>query len=105
MEEFLEDLNEAFDEDQFIEAAPYLHRQFLLYIDYFQRQLFYHQRYVSYLITHVEDVSNNIYPTRLKADVAQANDALKALNLRLGALRERTTTVLEMVLLSNKSPF
>lgn len=73
-----------------------MHREFILYIDFFQRQLFYHRRYVAYLITHAVNIDRYIIPTLFHADISQENDALQVLDLRLKAVRERTTTVLEM---------
>jgi hypothetical protein len=40
--------NENYDDEDFVKSATFLHRYFLLSIDYFQRQLFYHERYVTY---------------------------------------------------------
>ncbi|KAL9100917.1 MAG: hypothetical protein Q9163_003777 [Psora crenata] len=97
MEDFLEDLIECFDEEEFIEAAPYRHREFLPYIDYSRRQLFYHQRYLSYLVSHAEDI-RCIYPSRFRPDMLQEGDALKVLDSRLMAIRDRTTTVLDMII-------
>ncbi|KAL9608166.1 MAG: hypothetical protein Q9167_006986 [Letrouitia subvulpina] len=97
MEDFLEELDEAFDDDKIITIAPYLHRTFVSYIDFFQRQLFYHARYVSYLLNHTGD-SKCIYPEKFRPDISQENDALKVLDIRLKALRNRTMTMLEMIL-------
>ena len=68
----------------------------MLYIDYFHRQIFYHQRYASYLITHAED-PRCMYPSAFKPDISQERDALDVIHDRLRALRERTTAILDMV--------
>jgi hypothetical protein len=39
--------NENFDDQEFIDAVELLHGHFLLSIDYFQRQLFYHERFLT----------------------------------------------------------
>ena len=98
LETFLEDMNENLDDDEFIAAAGFLHRQYLLSIDYFQRQLFYHERYVTYLISHVKSKDTNIVPSIFMPDFIQEGDALKVVGLRLNALRMRTTAFLDMIL-------
>jgi hypothetical protein len=79
-------------------AASYLHRQFLLNLDIFQRDLFYHRRYVGYLIQHKDNLERFIVPTMFLQDLQQEEGALVVLDSRLKAIRVRTTTVLEMVL-------
>ena len=76
-----------------------MQRQFLLSLDTFQRDLFYHRRYVSYLITHKHDVLRErfIVPTAFKHDLEQEENALAVLDSRLKAIRHRTTSMLEMV--------
>lgn len=98
LETFLEDINETFEDQEFIDSAGFLHRQYLLSIDYFQRQLFYHERYVTYLIGQVTSQESNIIPTVFRPDFIQEGDALKVVGLRLNALRQRTTAVLDMIL-------
>ena len=80
-----------------MEAAPYLHRQFLLSIDIFQRDLAYHRRYVNYLMSKTTNPDRYIAPSIFLADLSQENNALSVLDNRLKAIRERTTTILEMV--------
>ena len=89
--------NENFSDEKFMAAAPYLHRQFLLNLDIFQRDLFYHGRYVAYLIDHKSDPERYIVPTIFVEDLRQEENALSLLDSRLKAIRERTTTILEMV--------
>ena len=78
-------------------AAPYLHCQYLLSLDIFQRDLFYHRRYVTYLIGHKSNLDRYIVPTVFVEDLCQEENALSVLDSRLKAIRERTTTILEMV--------
>jgi hypothetical protein len=78
-------------------AAPYLHRQFLFSLDIFQRDLFYHRRYVTYLIGHQSNPDRYIVPTIFLEDLRQEENALSVLDSRLKAKRERTTTILEIV--------
>ncbi|KAK3171563.1 hypothetical protein OEA41_003647 [Lepraria neglecta] len=96
MEDFLEDFMESFDDAKMLKVAPQIHREFLLNVHFFQRQITYHQRYVSYLINHAQD-TRLIYPTRFKLDMSQENDALMVLNSRLKAVIDHTTAALEMV--------
>ena len=79
-----------------LKVAPQIHREFLLNVHFFQRQITYHQRYVSYLINHAQD-TRHIYPTRFKSEMSQENDALMVLNSRLKAVIDHTTAALEMV--------
>ncbi len=92
--------NENFEDEEFIDAAPFLHRQFILNIDYIQRQLFYHRRYVTYLIGPATHPETNIMPSIYLQDLVQESDALGFVDLRLKALRDRTTSVLDMVSLT-----
>lgn len=101
LETFLEDMNENLDDDEFIAAAGFLHRQYLLSIDYFQRQLFYHERYITYLISQMKIQDPTLVPSVFKPDFLQESDALKVVGLRLNALRMRTTSVLDMILSLN----
>lgn len=80
-----------------MDAAPWLHRRFLLSIDYFQHQLRYHNRYVDYLTNAGTQKGYYIVPTSFKKDLQQEYDALKVVDQRLKALRDRTTAVLETV--------
>lgn len=80
---------------KFIEAAPYLHREFILYIDFFQRELFYHKRYASYLIAHTAD-PRYLYPTESRPNVSQEYEALTVLHKRMQAVRLRRTTILDL---------
>ena len=101
LETFLEDMNETLDDNEIIAAAGMLHRQYLLSIYYFQRQLFYHERYVTYLTGQVTSKESTITPGVFQPDFQQEHDALKVVGLRLNALRQRTTAVLDMVLSLN----
>ncbi len=65
-------------------------------IDFFQKQIAYHERYVFYLISHVED-ARIILPTRFKMDMPQERDALQVLIARLNTVRDRTIKILQMV--------
>ncbi len=89
--------NENFNDQEFIDAAGFLHRHFLVNIDYFQRQFFYHERFLTYLTSPPTHRESMVSPTVFRQDFMQENDAMRPLGLRLGALRTRTTTVLEMV--------
>lgn len=89
--------NENYCEEEFIESAPFLHREFILNLDYIQRQLFYHRRYVTYLTSPVTHPETHIAPSIYHQDLIQEGDALGFIDLRLKALRNRTTAVLEMV--------
>lgn len=53
---------------------------------------------MTYLTTDATNPERYVVPTLFKAEMSQENDALQVLDLRLKALRERTTTVLEMVI-------
>lgn len=66
-------------------------------IDYIQRQLFYHRRYVTYLTSPITHPETNIVPSIFHQDLVQEGDALGFVDLRLRALRDRTVSVLEMV--------
>ena len=94
--------NEDYSDAQFMQAASYLHRQFLLNLDIFQRDLFYHRRYVSYCLTHATNPTRYIVPTLFIPDLKQEDNALAVLDLRLKAIRNRTTTILEMVSLMSR---
>jgi hypothetical protein len=102
---------ENYTDEQMMSAASYLHRQFLLNLDNFQRDLFYHRRYVHYLINHKSNLDLHIIPTTAIEDLRQEDHALSVLNDRLKTIRERVTTALEMVCTSaslqpqNLSPF
>ncbi len=89
--------NETFDDEEFITAAAFLHRQFILNLDYIQRQIFYHRRYVTYLISPITHAETNIAPSIYHQDLMQESDALEFVDLRLKALRNRTVSILEMV--------
>lgn len=61
--------SQNFHDDELIEAAEFLGRQYLLNIDYFRRQLLYHQRYINYLTSDIDNRENNIVPTALFTDL------------------------------------
>ncbi|KAK2603562.1 hypothetical protein QQS21_004242 [Conoideocrella luteorostrata] len=86
---------EELDDDELIESAKWLHRKFLLNIDYFERQLLYHSRYINYLTSPPSQPDIAICPNTFKQDLIQEGDALRAVNQRLKALRTRTTATLE----------
>lgn len=90
---------DTFGDDEILEAVPYLQRHFLLSLDTFQRDLFYHRRYVSYLITDKQSELRErfISPTVFVHDLKQEENALAVLDSRLKAIRNRTTTMLQMV--------
>lgn len=80
-----------------MKAAGFLGRRFLLNLDYFQRQLFYHQRCINYLTNGPTNGANMILPNYFKKDLLQEANALLVIDGRLAALRDRTTTVLAIV--------
>lgn len=80
-----------------MDAAPWLHRRFLLNIDFMQHQLRYHARYVTYLTNAPSQQGLCIIPTIFKKELLQENDALRVVEQRLLAIRERTTAILETV--------
>lgn len=97
MEIFLEDMIEAVSDEELMESANWLHRKFLSNIDYFERQLLYHSRYVHY-ITHTPPRPGLfINPTIFQDDLLQESSALSVMDQRLGVLKARTTAVLETV--------
>lgn len=92
MEDFLEDLVgsfslpitalsygpilqvEQFTDEQFMEATEYLHRQFLLNLEIFERDSFYHRLYVSYLINHTTNLERYVVPSLFIPDLTEPSD-------------------------------
>lgn len=66
-------------------------------IDFFQRQLFFHTRFITYLLNPPQRAENCIKPSIFLEDFGQEGDAMVVVNLRLEALRKRTEAVLNMV--------
>ncbi|KAK5159436.1 hypothetical protein LTS14_002578 [Recurvomyces mirabilis] len=97
MEVFLEDLNGSMSDDELMDSATWLHRQFISNLDYFQRQLLYHQRYVTYLMNAPAQEGLCIAPTVFGKDLLQENNALRVVDQRLAALRTQTTAILNTV--------
>jgi hypothetical protein len=67
---------EEFDDEALIISANWLHRQFIPMIDYSERQLNYHSRYVAYLTNAPTQHGLCIYPSTFATDLLQENDAL-----------------------------
>ncbi|KAL0262803.1 hypothetical protein SLS55_001777 [Diplodia seriata] len=97
MEVFLEELNEELNDDELMDSATWLHRQFILNIDYFQRQLMYQQRYVNYLVNAPSQEGLHIVPGVFKKDLLQESNALIVVDQRLKALRNWTSAILDTV--------
>lgn len=87
----------AFNDEDFIAAAGFLGRRFLLNLDYFQRQFFYHQRYMHYLTDGPKGQDNMIVPTLFVQDLCQEASALLVIDRRVNALGDGTTTILDTV--------
>ncbi|KAL1585693.1 hypothetical protein WHR41_05974 [Cladosporium halotolerans] len=98
MEAFLEDMNEDYNDEELINAATWLHRQFISNLDYCQRQLLYHQRYITYLTDAPIQEGLFLAPGIFTKDLTQESDALHIMNKRLVNLRSRTTDMLDTVL-------
>ncbi|KAH0543624.1 hypothetical protein FGG08_002062 [Glutinoglossum americanum] len=96
-ETFLEEINDNFGDADFMDAAGFLGRSFLLNIDYLQRQLFYHQRYINYMTSSPAQPASLIVPTSFMQDFHQEANAMLVIDLRLKALRNRTASVLDIV--------
>ena len=79
-----------------MDSAIWLHRQFILNLDYYSRQLLYHRRYVTYLTNAPSQKNLCIIPTVFKTDLLQEINALDVADQRLKAIHDRTS-VLETV--------
>ncbi|OBT44090.1 hypothetical protein VE00_04506 [Pseudogymnoascus sp. WSF 3629] len=100
-EMFLEEISDNFNDEDFITATSFLGRRFLLNLDYFQRQLFYQQRYINFLTSTLAHKENCIIPRSFSEDLKQEGNALLVVDSRLRALRDRTTTILNTVISLN----
>jgi hypothetical protein len=67
---------EEYKDDDLMDAATWLHRQFIINIDYCLRQLLYHQRFVTYLMNCSSQKGLCIAPSVYKRDLLQEKDAL-----------------------------
>jgi hypothetical protein len=78
---------EDFDDEALIESANWLHRKFILMIDYSERQLNYHSRFVTYLTNASSQHGLCIRPTTFERDLLQERDAMVVVCSRFLALR------------------
>ncbi|KAH7378650.1 hypothetical protein BKA64DRAFT_245780 [Cadophora sp. MPI-SDFR-AT-0126] len=98
MEVFLETLTEDYSDEELMGSLTWLHRRFIMNLDYCSRQLLYHQRFVTYLTNTPLQKGLCIAPTVYKQDLLQEKDALVVADQRLKAIRDRTTSTIETVL-------
>ncbi|KAK3382999.1 hypothetical protein B0T24DRAFT_661591 [Lasiosphaeria ovina] len=100
MERFLEDLvrpssSPEFDDEALIASANWLHRKLILMIDYSERQLSYHSRFITYLTNAPSQHGLCIHPQTFERDLLQEKDAMVAVCSRFSALRTRTSAILD----------
>ena len=86
--------NEQFADEQLMDSSTWLHRRFILNLDYCSRQLLYHRRYVTYLTNAPSQRGLCIIPTVFKTDLLQEIKTLVVADQRLRAIRDLTTSTL-----------
>ncbi len=80
-----------------MQSADWLHRKFLYNIDYIERQLLYHRRYVTCLVNVPCKEGLRIVPRIFEKHLRQESDACMVVDERLKALRTRATVLMEAV--------